>query len=286
MERMRVDRYDDARDFMSAAGPFLAAREAEHNLTLGILSNLLRDATAYAGPPLLATVTGDDGKLVAAAIRTAPHNMILSEVDDLAAAAALADGLTGEPLPGVVGPPTPTRAFAEAWTATHGGTWNVARNERIYRLSNVIVPPPGRGAARLAGAEDRDTVGRWLVDFEREALDEEAEAGFIERALEGWLHGGMRRFWLWEVEGRPVSLVGAGGRTPNGVRIGPVYTLPADRGHGYASRLTARVSEAMLGEGRRYCFLYTDLGNPTANHIYQAIGYEPVTDALMVNFGE
>jgi predicted GNAT family acetyltransferase len=41
----------------------------------------------------------------------------------------------------------------------------------------------------------------------------------------------------------------------------------------------------MLDEGRTYCFLYTDLGNPTANHIYQAIGYEPVTDALMVSFG-
>ena len=27
-----------------------------------------------------------------------------------------------------------------------------------------------------------------------------------------------------------------------------------------------------------FCFLFTDLANPTSNHIYQAIGYEPVTD--------
>jgi predicted GNAT family acetyltransferase len=40
----------------------------------------------------------------------------------------------------------------------------------------------------------------------------------------------------------------------------------------------------MLDEGRRFCFLYTDLANPTSNRIYTAIGYEPVTDALMVGF--
>jgi hypothetical protein len=82
-----------------------------------------------------------------------------------------------------------------------------------------------------------------------------------------------------------VSLVGAGGRTPNGIRIGPVYTPPEERGRGYASRLTAYVSETLLAEGHRFCFLYTDIDNPTANDIYQQIGYRPVTDALMVSFG-
>jgi uncharacterized protein len=78
--------------------------------------------------------------------------------------------------------------------------------------------------------------------------------------------------------------VGSGGETPNGIRIGPVYTPPEERGHGYASNLTAWVSQTLLDEGRRFCFLYADLGNPTSNKIYQAIGYEPVTDALMVAF--
>jgi len=26
-------------------------------------------------------------------------------------------------------------------------------------------------------------------------------------------------------------------------------------------------------------FLFTDLANPTSNHVYQAIGYQPVCDA-------
>jgi len=35
---------------------------------------------------------------------------------------------------------------------------------------------------------------------------------------------------------------------------------------------------AMLLERRRFCFLFTDLGNPTSNAIYRRIGYEPVSD--------
>jgi predicted GNAT family acetyltransferase len=30
--------------------------------------------------------------------------------------------------------------------------------------------------------------------------------------------------------------------------------------------------------------LYADLANPTSNAIYQAIGYRPVDDAVMISF--
>ena len=82
----------------------------------------------------------------------------------------------------------------------------------------------------------------------------------------------------------PKSVTGVGGETPSGIRIGPVYTPPPDRGQGYASALVAAVSQAQLDAGRRFCFLYTDLANPTSNRIYQAIGYRPVTGALRIDF--
>jgi predicted GNAT family acetyltransferase len=50
------------------------------------------------------------------------------------------------------------------------------------------------------------------------------------------------------------------------------------RGRGYASALVAAASQEALDGGRRFCFLFTNLANPTANHIYQAIGYQPVRD--------
>src|SRR5439155_3737276 len=94
------------------------------------------------------------------------------------------------------------------------------------------------------------------------------------------LRRGIGGFVLWEDNDEPVSLAGWGGPTPNGIRIGPVYTPPEYRRRGYASALTAAVSAEQLASGCRFCFLYTDLANPTSNRIYANIGYEPVCDSV------
>jgi predicted GNAT family acetyltransferase len=59
-----------------------------------------------------------------------------------------------------------------------------------------------------------------------------------------------------------------------------VYTPTERRRNGYGSAVTAAVSAEQLAAGRRFCFLYTDLANPTSNKIYMDIGYEPVCDAV------
>jgi predicted GNAT family acetyltransferase len=66
-------------------------------------------------------------------------------------------------------------------------------------------------------------------------------------------------------------------------RIGPVYTPPEHRGHGFASSVTAAASRDILDAGDIAC-LYTDLANPTSNRIYQALGYRRVLDRLTVRF--
>ena len=78
--------------------------------------------------------------------------------------------------------------------------------------------------------------------------------------------------------------VGVGLPKPTGIRIGPVYTPPELRGQGYASALTAHVSARQLAAGRRFCFLYTNLANPTSNKIYVDIGYERVCDSVEYAF--
>ena len=72
----------------------------------------------------------------------------------------------------------------------------------------------------------------------------------------------------------------AGEATPNGVRIAPVYTPLEHRRLGYGSAVTAAVSAERLASGRTFCFLYTDVANPTSNKIYTDIGYEPVCDSI------
>jgi predicted GNAT family acetyltransferase len=79
-------------------------------------------------------------------------------------------------------------------------------------------------------------------------------------------------------------MAGIAGPTPNGIRVQAVYTPPQHRQHGYASMLVARVSQLMLDSGKRFCFLFTDLANPTSNKIYQQIGYHHIADAKHIIF--
>jgi hypothetical protein len=68
------------------------------------------------------------------------------------------------------------------------------------------------------------------------------------------------------------------------IRIGPVYTPPGLRRRGYASACVAAVSQAQLDAGRRFCFLFADIANRTSVHVYETIGYAPVSDVAVYRF--
>jgi len=72
--------------------------------------------------------------------------------------------------------------------------------------------------------------------------------------------------------------------TPNGQIVSAVYTPPHLRKRGFATEVVAKISEKILSEGKKYCFLFTDLANPTSNKIYQTIGYRPITDIDLYRF--
>ena len=137
---------------------------------------------------------------------------------------------------------------------------------------------------RVAGAADRDLLIAWYVAFHDEALG----TRFAE--------GGTRPPRHRPLAGRPAdeATCGRTARRCRGAgsadrrRTDPDRTgLHAARvtgNRGYASSLVAAVSQAQLDAVRWFCFLFTDLANPTSNHIYQEIGYEPVRDVNIVRF--
>ena len=89
---------------------------------------------------------------------------------------------------------------------------------------------------------------------------------------------------LWEADGGPVSIACNTMPVTGMVRIGPVYTPPEARGHGYGSAATAALSQRLLKAGAEEVVLYTDLANPVSNSIYQRIGYRPVEDRVVLAF--
>ncbi len=215
---------------------------------------------------------------------TPPFNLALGHMDHPDALPALIADLAdrGINVPGVLGPVESARRFADLWTAPRGMTAESTLRERIYALERLIPPRPVTGGVRIATEDDRQLLIDYIRAFTVEALGPDRRddsEGLVDRAL----HWGERTFYLWE-DGGPVSTAAAGGVTPHGIRIGPVYTPPELRGRGYASAVTAAATKAQLDAGRQFVFLFTDLANPTSNKIYQAIGYEPVIDLEQIRF--
>jgi uncharacterized protein len=280
---MHVIRSATAAEFLRRAQPFLETREAEHNLIFGICSTIQADPDAYEAPPYLGAVVHGE-RVVGAAIRTPPWRVVLSLMDHPGAIHRLVYDLKGEAIPGVVGPAEWSGAFAEAWGRETGARPRLTSHERTHRLTTVHPPRPAPGTLRRAMASDRGIVRDWVEAFMLEALPDDPKQDF-DRLADRWIRGLGRTIYLWVDGGRAVSLAGVGGLTPHGIRVGPVYTPPDDRGRGYASNLVATVSQMQLDAGRQFVFLFTDLANPTSNRIYQAIGYEPVNDVDEYDFG-
>ncbi len=281
---MQVIAHPDVAAFADRAVSLLVAREAANNLLLGLCAELRRNANLFgASPPVLRTVE-DAGAVVLVALQTPPWPLALSWCEHPAAIAALARALGAErhDLPGVVGPVAVAEAFARRWAADTGVVAAPRRSQRIYQVTTVRRPAAASGAMRSAAASDRALLLRWIEAFHREALGEATPSG-IDAEADRWLVADARRLYVWD-DGAPASMAGVAGPTPNGIRVGAVYTPPERRRRGYASTLVAAVSQAQLDAGRRFCFLYTDLSNPTSNHIYQAIGYEPVIDSAELRF--
>lgn len=283
---MQLNHYTSAEPFYDAVRAFLLRHEAENNLFFGILDSLIRYGAAPDTTPYFATVE-QGGAVIAAALMTPPHNLVLAHTDHQDALAMFAAHLKAYPLPGVTGLKASSQTFAASWASLTGARYRVSMAERIYKVEQVLMPQGVTGHARLATDDDFALLLRWHIAFTMEAFNRpetEVNTAQLERIIRNRLldptAGGL---YLW-LDDDPVCMVGYTGPTPHGMRVGPVYTPPVHRGRGYGSACTAHASQMLLDAGRKFVFLFTDLANPTSNKIYQNIGYEPVADVDMLAF--
>lgn len=279
---MRTVEIDGPEAFLERASPLLLADEARHNLMLGI-GALLVDTPDYY-PEARFWVVEERGQPLGAALRTPPHNLLVAQQARADAVPALVSAIEDDP-PGVTGGLPEAEDVASAWVAAHGGRWAPRMAMRIHALRAVRTRGNASGGMRTAGTADRELAIAWWHAFADEALEgHRAERGREAVSVDHRLSDPDCGIRLWVDGGEVVSLAAYGGPTPNGIRIGPVYTPPGLRGRGYATSLVATLSEELLAGGRRFCFLYTDLANPTSNRIYARIGYEPVCDSTEITF--
>ncbi len=280
---MQLTRYESASAFLARAQAWLEQDEATNNLILGIAVRLAEHPERTKQPPYLATVEADGG-LVAAAVMTPPHRVILYSAAgaDLAALRPILDDLRagGWPAPGVMAPSATAAAFARLWSDTTGWPHRPAMSERAYELRRVIPPAAVPGALRPATEADLPLAAAWAYSFMQDAglPGTAAEAREIAE-----LRIADRDLFLWD-DGGPVSMAAKTRHSTHGIVISLVYTPRELRGRGYASACVAALSQQLLDAGWQFCALFTDLANPTSNDIYQRIGYRPVGDFQEYDF--
>ena len=279
---MDLQIYDDPRAFRALADPFYGTDTLRHTVALTVMARFFGVAREH--QPIMGTLH-EDGALVGVALRTPPWPVIVSGLptDPEAVESFLTQWLEADPeFPGVSGPVENAEAVADVWTKMTGGTTKVTLASRLFRLGE-LVPPTTAGHAREATEDDLDLLVKWRSDFEVEAL------GFQRAPDEG--PASVRRMFenrdsiiLWEAGGEPVAWAVASAPIGGMSRVGPVYTPPEHREHGYGSAVTAAVSRHAMDAGAKDVILFTDLTNPVSNSIYQKIGYRPVYDSAELEF--
>ncbi|MBW4611192.1 MAG: GNAT family N-acetyltransferase [Hassallia sp. WJT32-NPBG1] len=277
---MKVHRYQDANQFYDRVKDYLLRDEALHKVQLALCHSLIHNPESFDEKPLLATVEAE-GDILAVAMRTPSRNLLLSKVQDVGAIKAMAQDLhvTENSLPGVNAPNAEAKAFAETWRSLTSQSYEMKMALRAFQLKQVQKISSSVGQLRQATERDRQLLIDWFEAFVVQALG--IAATNTERAVERHLQRGTA--YLWEDE-TPVSMACNVGITPNGAAISVVYTPPEHRRKGYGSSCVAALSQILLSRGHKYCFLFTDLANPTSNHIYQAIGYQSVGDLYDYSF--
>jgi predicted GNAT family acetyltransferase len=267
--------HQDTAEFRDVAWPLLAADPVTHTVVL--------TATARPAPGALLITLHDNGNLIGAAVQAEAYPMIVTAVPVHAAefAARTVHGLMPE-LPAVSGTDAEVEAFVDAWTALTGASATQTMATRLFKLGELR-PPQVEGTARETTEDDLPLLIEWFGAFmvdtlpppaNRASPDALAKATFAPDAFS----------LFWEVNATPVSVAAGRGPVSGMSRIAPVYTPPAQRGHGYASAITAAATQEALARGSDQVLIVTDLANPTTNHIYPAIGYEPVSDSAEYKF--
>lgn len=260
--------------FRDLAFAFLRRDPVRNTTILSNTADRVRGILRDPEPPVFVSVHDGD-EIVGAALSTTlrginlgslPATLVPPVADVLAAQAAYAKG--------VLGAADAALEFAELYSARTGRSFREAERSRLHQLGE-FVDQKAEGAPRLATEADVPALAPLFSAYLLE-IGHTAEGGAVARA---WLEQRItrQRLWVWEDEGRIVSMVGHQAPAFGAVRVGPVYTPPEERGHGCASALTAEVTRRLRAAGDEVC-LFTDLANPTSNKIYAAIGFRPVQD--------
>lgn len=278
---MIVQRHVDGTAFLERAQDWLSASEVEHSLVFLIAHSNPTEETDPDAAAYFATAE-KEGAVVACAVRDPPFQPVLTRGDPRAIR-ALANDLyaTYGSLSKVLGPDSVMGLFARCWEKLAGTKGRLGIHQRVFECREAQSPEDSApGSMRRATTDDVSLIVQWA----NWTLEEQGVSPLVEP--EGRARSMIRsgNLYIWEDE-EPVSLAAGTPWASSFATINHVFTPKTFRRRGYATSCVHRLTEQLLASGLSYCCLFTDLANPTSNHIYQKIGYRSVCDMQDVHFG-
>ncbi len=263
---------------------FLARREALNNLMIGLIADV-RAGIEVGGkgcePPFLLDVW-DGGERQCVVLRTPPFPFVICDFPENERGDDLADELVSIVFdsPGFSGPDWLVRKMTDRLR----DKWEVEMLLGVFECTEkgLVMPQDDRRldsggggggsgcGMREANREDSSDVK--LVEELCNQFEQEGHAGAAS-TLGGSFTSGQRRFFF---DRQNACMAGLSGKTPNGIRVGPVFTVPQYRRLGKAQQMVGELTALAFREGNRCVFLFTDLTNPTSNGVYLRLGYVQV----------
>ncbi len=275
---LEIKVYNNTNQFWNAVSPTLIEEEAKNCLFLGLLNNFRSDDTDC----MYQSAVFENGRLVSALLISrfrGNSNIVATPIESEEVARVLIEGLekSGSIYNGLIAEKSSSEIYQKLFKELGLGI-EVHMRQGIYYCNKVThTPLPKSLNFRLAEKRDIETVGEWIEGFHREAVPhdppitgKDAAAAKIDQKM----------VYLLENEDGPISMAGWSRDIGTSCSVNLVYTPKELRKNGYASMVTARITQEMLNRGKKETNLFTDLDNPTSNKIYQNIGYKFVCNSI------
>ncbi|KAA0965018.1 GNAT family N-acetyltransferase [Sporosarcina sp. ANT_H38] len=275
--------YQDVQKFAEKAEPVLSKGEDVYSLFFGVLQAI--KAGRYDNP-FMATIE-EEGQVLALFQMTPPHplNLIFTDNNRLEECMDLLIRNLLEleiELNSIISLKPWAYLFSEKWKVNTGKTHQLMMDQGLYRLDKInetLEHSPG--SWRFADTEDCPLIEKWFNLFEEDAGLPQTVGEDVKKRVASFV--AEQEVFLWEHEGNVVSMMKKSRPTDHGVTVSLVFTPKKERKKGYARTMVAAGTNELLKK-YDFCMLYTDLMNPTANKIYQEVGYKRIADSVQLGF--
>jgi len=275
---MIIYSYNQVKSFLAVMQEILEENETANCLMLGALQQYVDNQNADQSTLYLRTAHDMNG-LIAAAVRTWPHGLLLyhDQKNYQDAYGMIATDLynNGHNPPGVFAPREDAQQFAHTWAVLSGMKTDIEVRERLYECSNVRYAPQISGQMREPTRDELPMLVEWAEAMQMECSVPNADPNVKQRIEKS---AQSHSIFVWADGSQAVTMAIKTRPIRHTVSISGVYTPPALRKRGYASAVVSTLTQRLLEAGYKTCNLFADLGNPTSNAIYQRIGYIPVID--------